>query len=69
MTYLQGVPGYEEVNPAVVAAHFGPEISGADIREIVRRTVLVHGEVSDPQLIRTVRSGRFRAQFPQGPYL
>ena len=68
-TYLQGVPGHDAVNPTAVAAHFGPEISGADIREIVRRTVLLHGEVSEPALIATVRGGRFRPELPDGNYL
>jgi len=54
------------INPATVSAHFGPDISGAEIREIVRRAVLLHGEVSEPELINTVRSGRFRAQLPDG---
>lgn len=68
-TYLHGVPGHAEVNPATVAAHFAPDISGADIREIVRRTVLLLGEVTEPDLISTVQSGRFRPQLPDGHYL
>ena len=54
-TSLHGVPGHTEVNPATVAAHFAPDISGADIREIVGRTVLLHGEVTEADLISTVR--------------
>lgn len=67
--YLQGVPGGEGVHPAAVTAHFGSEISGADIREIVRRTVLLKGCVSESDLIETVQSGRFRPQLPVGNYL
>ena len=57
----------------LVHAHLGR--SGADVvcqsRNLssIGRTVLVHGEVSRPRLISTVRSGRFRAQLPQGSYL
>ena len=35
-TYLAGVPGHADVKPSTVAAHFASDISGADIREIVR---------------------------------
>ena len=67
--YLQGVPGADAVQPEAVTAHFGPEISGADIREIVRRTVLLNGCVSESDLIATVQSGRFRPELPVGNYL
>jgi hypothetical protein len=52
-----------------VAATFGSEISGADIREIVRRTVLAGGAVTQAGLVATVQSGRFKPQLPQGTYL
>jgi hypothetical protein len=68
-TYLQGVPGAENVSAEAVAAYFGTEISGADIREIVRRTVLLGGQVTQEELIGTVQSGRFRPQLPAGNYL
>jgi hypothetical protein len=68
-TYLQGVPGGDGVEPRAVAAHFGSEISGADIREIVRRTLLTGGGVTQAGLIATVKSGRFKPQLPQGTYL
>jgi transitional endoplasmic reticulum ATPase len=68
-TYLRGVPGGHNVDARAVAAHFGSEISGADIREIVRRTVLAGGAVTEAGLIATVQSGRFKAQLPQGNYL
>ncbi|MEB3982513.1 ATP-binding protein [Mycobacterium sp. 663a-19] len=68
-TYLQGVPGGESIDVGTVAAHFSTDISGADIREIVRRTVLASGLATQAGLIATVQSGRFKAQLPQGHYL
>lgn len=68
-TYLHGVPGAETVDVHNVAAHFSTDISGADIREIVRRTVLASGSVTQAGLIATVQSGRFKPQLPQGHYL
>ncbi|BBU24288.1 cell division cycle protein 48-like protein [Mycobacterium xenopi] len=68
-TYLRGVPGGESVDVRAVAARFGSEISGADIREIVRRTVLAGGAVTEAGLIATVQSRRFKPQLPQGNYL
>jgi transitional endoplasmic reticulum ATPase len=68
-TYLREVPGGDGVDARTVAAHFGSEISGADIREIVRRTVLTGGRVTQAGLIATVQSGRFKPQLPQGNYL
>ncbi|WP_232004966.1 ATP-binding protein [Mycobacterium sp. ACS1612] len=69
-TYLHGVPGAEDVELEAVAAHFGRDISGADIREIVRRTVLAaSGHVSTTDLITTVKSGRFKPHMPGGNYL
>ena len=64
-----GVPGAGDVSVSEVAAYFGPETSGADIREIVRRTVLSTGAVTEPDLVAAVRSGRFKAYVPQGNYL
>ncbi|OBI49786.1 cell division protein [Mycobacterium kyorinense] len=68
-TYLRGVSGGDNVDAQTVAARFGSEISGADIREIVRRTVLADGEISEAGLIGTVQSGRFKPKLPQGNYL
>jgi transitional endoplasmic reticulum ATPase len=69
-TYLHNVPGADDVELDAVAAHFGPETSGADIREIVRRTVLSgSGRVCTTDLIATVKSGRFKPQMPGGNYL
>lgn len=69
-TYLHNVPGADDVQFDSVAAHFGPDTSGADIREIVRRTVLSgSGTVCTADLIATVNAGRFRPQLPDGQYL
>lgn len=68
-TYLRNVPGSNDIDADAVAAHFGSDISGADIREIVRRTVLLSGCVTQADLIETVQSGRFRPQLPAGNYL
>ena len=45
------------------------DISEADIREIVRRTVLASGSATQAGLIATVQSGRFKPQLPQRHYL
>jgi transitional endoplasmic reticulum ATPase len=69
-TYLRCVPGADDVELDLVAAHFAPDMSGADIREVVRRTVLSgSGAVSTADLIATVKSGRFKPQLPYGNYL
>ncbi len=68
--YLQGVPGGDDVELDLVAAQFGADMSGADIREVVRRTVLASsGAVTTTDLVTTVKSGRFKAQLPDGNYL
>ncbi len=68
--YLHGVPGGDDVDLDLVAAQFGADMSGADIREVVRRTVLAgSGRVSTTDLVTTVKSGRFKAQLPDGNYL
>jgi len=68
--YLEGVPGTDGIEIHSVAQHFAPDMSGADIREVVRRTVLAgSGAVTTGELIATVKSGRFKAQLPEGNYL
>ncbi|HTI76914.1 MAG TPA: ATP-binding protein [Mycobacterium sp.] len=68
--YLDGVPGADDVEVESVATHFGADMSGADIREVVRRTVLAgSGRVDTADLIATVKSGRFKPQLPDGNYL
>ena len=45
-------------------------MSGADIREVVRRTVLSGaGTVCTDDLVATVQSGRFKPTMPVGNYL
>lgn len=67
--YLQGVPGAKDVDSHAVSAPVGAETSGADIREIVRRTILAQGAVCTEELLSTARSGRFKPQFSAGNYL
>ena len=68
--YLRGVPGADDVDVDLVAAQFAVDMSGADIREVVRRTVLSSaGTVGTTDLIATVKSGRFKPQLPDGNYL
>ena len=68
--YLDGIPGAENVNVTAVAARFPSNMSGADIREVVRRTVLSGaGTVCTDDLVATVRSGRFKPTMPVGNYL
>jgi transitional endoplasmic reticulum ATPase len=67
--YLRGVPGSADVDIQTVASQFGSDTTGADVREIVRRTVLASGSVTQASLITTVESGRFKPQLPQGNYL
>lgn len=67
--YLRGVPGSSDVDIQTVASHLGSQTTGADIREIVRRTVLASGSVTQAGLIATVEAGRFKAQLPEGNYL
>lgn len=67
--YLDGVPGGESVDAHAVCVYFSRDLSGADIREIVRRTVLASGSATQAGLIATVQSGRFKPQLPEGNYL
>lgn len=67
--YLRGAPGGDGIDTHAVTATFSTDISGADIREIVRRAVLTHGHVTTENLIATVRSGRFKPHAPTGHYL
>lgn len=68
--YLDGVPGGDTVNTTAVAARFPSNMSGADIREVVRRSVLSGtGTVCTDDLVATVQSGRFKPAMPVGNYL
>lgn len=69
-TYLRDVPGADDIDVHYVTTHFGPDVSGADIREVVRRTVLACGAaVTTTDLVTTVKGGRFKPQLPEGNYL
>ncbi|MDO3012713.1 hypothetical protein P5V34_01800 [Mycobacteroides abscessus subsp. abscessus] len=62
--------GHAVVTAAVVVA--SPEnTSGSDIRDIVRRAVVVGdgAQVSTASLFAEVGSGRYRASIPEGMYL
>lgn len=65
---LQDVPGGDGVDVAAVAAALPASTSGSDLREIVRRAVLVAGDapVSTEQLLGEVGSGRYQARPPAG---
>ncbi|MEZ0163768.1 ATP-binding protein [Kineococcus sp. LSe6-4] len=58
------------VDCAAVAAHLPPGVTGADLREIVRRTVLGHGdELSTDAVLQVVREGRWQPAPLTGNYL
>ena len=65
---LHDVPGGDGVDVAAVAAALPASTSGSDLREIVRRAVLVAGDtrVSTEQLLGEVGSGRYQARPPDG---
>jgi hypothetical protein len=69
---LSGVPGGDDVNTTVVEAALPEKTSGADLREIVRRSVLVNdGRVSTAVLKKVVLDNRYRPRIPEsdGHYL
>ncbi|MFC5937525.1 MULTISPECIES: AAA family ATPase [Mycobacterium avium complex (MAC)] len=69
-TYLHATAAAADVDVAAVAAEAPRDITGADLREVVRRTVLANsGEITTAGLLETVRSGRFRPAMPSGNYL
>ncbi|MEJ5945602.1 ATP-binding protein [Pseudokineococcus basanitobsidens] len=60
----------EQVDAVAVAAALPSGVTGADLREVVRRAVLEHGrEVSTERLLRVVADGRWRAEPLTGSYL
>jgi SpoVK/Ycf46/Vps4 family AAA+-type ATPase len=65
---LQDVPGGDGVDVGAVAAALPASTSGSDLREIVRRAVLMAGDtwVSTDQLLGEVGSGRYQARPPDG---
>ncbi|MEB3052137.1 ATP-binding protein [Mycolicibacter sp. MYC123] len=67
---LRGVPGGDGVDPVVVVAALPAQVTGADLREVVRRAVLAgEGTVNTPGLLVVARGGRFRPVMPAGSYL
>lgn len=69
-TYLAEIPGGRTVDVAAVCNALPRNSTGADVREIVRRTVLANGgTVSTAALYATVSGGRFKPELPVGTYL
>ncbi|MDX1873303.1 ATP-binding protein [Mycolicibacterium sp. 120266] len=68
---INDLPGAQAIDPAAVVAALPEGTSGSDIREIVRRVVLVRddGHVTTAALLAEVGSGRYRATVPHGQYL
>jgi len=69
---VAGLPGGSGVDTATVVAGLPEQISGSDLREIVRRAVLSvpDGEpISTDGLLAEVGGGRYRAAVPEGLYL
>lgn len=69
---VAGLPGGSGVDTATVVGRLPEQISGSDLREIVRRAVLSvpDGEpISTDGLLAEVGSGRYRAAVPDGLYL
>lgn len=69
-TLLCGVSGFEQVDTHAVATSLPRATSGADIREIVRRTVLKAEPITTQALQAQIASGRYRPTMPDnGNYL
>ncbi|MUM17533.1 ATP-binding protein [Mycobacterium sp. CBMA271] len=69
-TYLADIPGGGSIDAARVCNDLPQNSTGADVREIVRRTVLANdGTVSTEALRVTVSGGRFKPELPVGTYL
>ena len=68
---IADLPGWQAVDTAAVVAAMPERTSGSDIREIVRRAVLVAdgSDVSTATLLAEVGSGRYRATVPNGMYM
>jgi SpoVK/Ycf46/Vps4 family AAA+-type ATPase len=59
---LHGIPGGDDVDTGAVASALPDgSTSGSDIRELVRRTVLLGGSVSTASLLAEVGVGRYKA--------
>jgi cell division protease FtsH len=66
---LRDLPGGQTVDTDAVAAKLPEKTTGSDIREIVRRAVLAGDDITTATLLAEVRSGRYRADAPEGMYL
>jgi cell division protease FtsH len=68
---IADLPGWQAVDTAAVVAGLPERTSGSDIREIVRRAVLVAdgADVSTAALRAEVGGGRYRATVPNGMYM
>ncbi|WP_432562148.1 ATP-binding protein [Kineococcus sp. SYSU DK003] len=67
---LLGPYGEQAVDCAVVADHLPPGVTGADLREVVRRTVLGHGDhLTTEVVLEVVRDGRWQPAPLTGNYL
>lgn len=59
-----------EIDIETVSAALTSEVSGADLREVVRRAVLEHGsELTTARLCRVIADGRWKAAELTGQYL
>lgn len=68
--YLDAIPGNELIDVAIVVAALPEEVSGADLREVVRRAVLREGVTLTTQgLLGAVHEGRWRITQAVGNYL
>lgn len=65
-TFIDGLPGSESVDEDAVAGALLPGSSGADIRELVTRTVLAQDVVSTAGLLAEIDRGRYRPAVPAG---
>ncbi|WP_432513941.1 ATP-binding protein [Kineococcus sp. SYSU DK001] len=67
---LLGRFGDSAVDCAAVAAHLPPAVTGADLREVVRRTVLGRGaDLTTEAVLQVVREGRWQPAPLTGNYL
>ncbi|MDR6173044.1 transitional endoplasmic reticulum ATPase [Nocardioides zeae] len=68
--YVAKVPGAETIDAAAVVDALPADVSGADLREVVRRAALRDGEqLTTASLLTAVREGRWRVAVPVGDYL
>lgn len=72
VSLLHRLPGYADIDVDAVVAALPPDTTGADLREIVRRSVL-SAEAGQPvvtaALLAQIGGGRYRPVMPDGAYL